>query len=395
MRRSIKGLILAAAATALAAPAGIALAADDPIPTPKIIGGSNADQTYSFMVSLQSNDGDHFCGGSLVRPDWVVTAKHCLAGESTSSFQLRVGTTRTGSGGSVAKPKAFQNHPSADLAVVQLTAPVSQQPIPVAASAPVGTPIRIIGWGCTKDPGCAGAPEILQQLDTSILADSACQGLAGTTEICVNNPDKNRGACYGDSGGPAIRGITGAFQLVGATSGGWGVCGENPSIYADTANLKSWIEARTGPTGGTTPPPSGTNLALNRPALGAFPCNPNEGPAKAFNGTWTGGSADKFCSAANGVKTLTVDLGSKQALKSVVVHHASSGGESPSLDTRDFDVQVSDDGATWQTLAQVRGNTAGTTTHAVNVSARHVRLSIIAGEQGAGPVARIYEVEVF
>jgi secreted trypsin-like serine protease len=392
MRRSVKGLIMAAAALALVVPAGISMAAADPEPiTPNIIGGSNASQTYSFMTSLQSNGGGHFCGGSLVRPDWVVTAKHCLAGESTSTFQMRIGSTQRSSGGTVARPDKIALHPSADLAVVHLSAPVSQQPVPVASSAPVSTAIRIIGWGCTKDPNCGPAPETLQELDTSILADNACGGNA--TSICVNNPGGNRGACYGDSGGPAVRGTTGSFELVGATHGGTGICGTNPSIYTDTAALKSWIEGLTGNTGGGGVPSA--NLALNKAALGSSPCVAGEAAAKAFNGTWNGGNADKFCSATGGVKTLTVDLGSKQAIKTIVVHHAAAGGESATYNTRDYDIQVSDDGITWQTVAQIRSNTAATTTHQAAVAARHVRLSISAGAQDNSPVVRIYEVEVF
>src|SRR5207249_11855691 len=43
-------------------------------------------------------------------------------------------------------------------------------------------------------------------------------------------------------------------------------------------------------TGGTGP----TNVALNRPAAGSTPCNSNEGPAKAVNGSVSGGNSDKW-----------------------------------------------------------------------------------------------------
>ncbi|HCT78075.1 MAG TPA: hypothetical protein DGT23_16160, partial [Micromonosporaceae bacterium] len=39
-----------------------------------------------------------------------------------------------------------------------------------------------------------------------------------------------------------------------------------------------------------------SNVALNKPAIGSAPCGTNEGPAKAVNGSWTGGNTDKFCS---------------------------------------------------------------------------------------------------
>jgi hypothetical protein len=97
----------------------------------------------------------------------------------------------------------------------------------------------------------------------------------------------------------------------------------------------------------------------------------------------------------SGTKTLTVDLGASHALTSLVVRHAGAGGEDPSWDTKDFDLAVSPDGSTWTTVAQVRGNTADTTTNQVSQSGRYVRLSVITPTQNTDPAARIYELEVY
>jgi secreted trypsin-like serine protease len=67
--------------------------------------------------------------------------------------------------------------------------------------------------------------------------------------ICVGNPDGNKGACYFDSGGPAVSGTTGSFRLVGATHGATGKCGEKPTVYTDVTQYQSWIEQQTGGAG--------------------------------------------------------------------------------------------------------------------------------------------------
>ena len=140
--------------------------------------------------------------------------------------------------------------------------------------------------------------------------------------------------------------------------------------------------------------PANTNLALNRPATSSTPCNANEGPEKANNGSVSGGTSDKWCSLA-ATKTWQVDLGAGTAITSVTIRHAQAGGESASFNTRDFDLEASSDGTTFTTIAQVRGNTAAVTTTAVSATTRFLRLRVITAEQGSGGAARIYEVEAF
>jgi Domain of unknown function (DUF1929)/F5/8 type C domain len=143
-------------------------------------------------------------------------------------------------------------------------------------------------------------------------------------------------------------------------------------------------------------PPAPVNLALNRPASGTTACRSSEGPAKAVNGSVSGGTTDKFCTRRS-PRRLRVDLGTNRTISSVVVKHAGAGGESSALNTRNYRIETRTSSGSYSTAATVTGNTANaTTTTFASRSARYVQLLVTAPEQsGSSGAARIYEFEIY
>jgi hypothetical protein len=97
-------------------------------------------------------------------------------------------------------------------------------------------------------------------------------------------------------------------------------------------------------------PDSQVNLALHRTVTGSLPCSEDQGPEKAVNGSVTGGQTDRWC-GEDWPLFLQVDLGAVRPVARFVVKHASAGGENAESDTRDFNIQVSDEGKTFTTVA--------------------------------------------
>ena len=93
-------------------------------------------------------------------------------------------------------------------------------------------------------------------------------------------------------------------------------------------------------------PSAGSNLALNKPATGSASCNARETPAKAVNGSVSGGTSDKRYSLA-ATRQLHVDLDAGRSITGFVVRRSGAGGEPSSRDNRGYDIEVSNDATAW------------------------------------------------
>ena len=218
-----------------------------------IIGGHDATSPYSFMASLQK-DGKHYCGASLIKKDWVVTAGHCAVNVKPGQLSVRVGGHDRTKGAAakvtkvVAHPKFSYEPFRNDVAVMKLDRPVDAKPVKIASDAtPAGTGTRILGWGMTCEDGseCPDPPRKLQELNTKIAPDARCsENYNADNELCTGSPKKNAMACILDSGGPQLKGRPGKWELIGATSRDGDSdpkCATGPGIYTDLTAHRDWI----------------------------------------------------------------------------------------------------------------------------------------------------------
>lgn len=135
-----------------------------------------------------------------------------------------------------------------------------------------------------------------------------------------------------------------------------------------------------------------TNLALGKPALASGSVI-GQGPELALDG-----SAQSDWVVAGETSWLQIDLGSPQPVGRYVVKHA--GGyefwAAQSLNTRDFKLQVSNDGSTWTDADTVIGNTMDITQRNVSAIGRYVRLYITNPQtETSYRGARIYEFGIW
>ncbi|KAH7304750.1 trypsin-like cysteine/serine peptidase domain-containing protein [Stachybotrys elegans] len=223
-----------------------------------IVGGVAASVgDFPFIVSL-SRSGSHFCGGSLLNANTVITAGHCSRGVSASSVSVRAGSLSRTTGGTVVRVSRIVTHPNFiystlqnDVSIWKLATPIPTSStigyatLAAAGSDPAGgSTSETAGWGTTSS-GSGSLPVQLLKVSVPIIARSSCQTMypdaVFTDMVCAGLPQGGKDSCQGDSGGPLV---DSSKTLIGLVSWGYGCAAPNqPGVYARIGALRSFIDA--------------------------------------------------------------------------------------------------------------------------------------------------------
>ncbi|MGW1813045.1 trypsin-like serine protease, partial [Streptomyces sp. NPDC002125] len=194
-------------------------------PAQAVIGDAVADGTYAFAVQIQIGAGDtsRACSGSLVDPQYVLTASSCFAAAGQPAFPIAAGapaekatatigrTDLTGTGGKVVEITELVPRADRDLVMAKLATPVTDvAPAVLAATGPTaGETLQAAGYGRTAD---AWVPDRLH-------AGAFTVTQADATTVAIARDGGS--ICKGDAGGPALRVIDGRTELVAVHSASW------------------------------------------------------------------------------------------------------------------------------------------------------------------------------
>ncbi|KAG8136498.1 hypothetical protein E2320_005073, partial [Naja naja] len=206
-------------------------------PRNRIVGGDAAlPGEWPWQVSLHIRR-THLCGGSIITPEWIVTAAHCVEGVA------RI----------ISHPNYDSTSKNNDVALMKLQSPLSFndfiQPVCLPNAGMMFETDQqcwISGWGAKYQGG--NTSKYLNAAAVPLIDSSICNeryiynGIILPTMICAGYLKGMVDSCQGDSGGPLVTMKNLLWWLVGDTSWGTGCATQyKPGVYGNITMFTEWI----------------------------------------------------------------------------------------------------------------------------------------------------------
>ena len=228
--------------------------------------------SWPWLVELLINGTDHYCGGSLLGPSWVLTTAHCFwKYKSPADWDVAVGehnTTEYEGYEERIGVEAIYVHPGFilgaddnpgdyDIALVRLKRPavfhkrVHSVCLPGEDSRPeIGKGCFVVGWG-KQSENSSTYSEVPREVEVPLVSHEVCNsnasygGKINRHFLCAGYPQGLRDGCYGDSGGPLVcENKDNVMTLTGLVSWGEGCARPRKyGVYSDVQRLLPFIQS--------------------------------------------------------------------------------------------------------------------------------------------------------
>lgn len=251
-------------------------------PTQLLVGGQSARAgEFPWQVSLEVSfisdpHWAHFCGGTIYKSDWIVTAAHCVYGLQKDDILVAPGMLKLTSGVTRYEldrpPLIIRGYTKGkndnDVALLHLRTALPQSYLirsidlvsdsMEATFSDQGSILTMSGWGANEPVGLT--VDSLLRVDMPYVSLKQCTSSLSyppdpdthkpqvtSQMLCAGYKDGSADICEGDSGGPLVYFNNGRAVLVGVASWTTYPCATpyKYGVFSRLSQYRSWLEKST------------------------------------------------------------------------------------------------------------------------------------------------------